>query len=102
MTIPKLNSVNFAPNLVVVGRSDVEMLARLSSGLATNLHELGVPDIVIQAIIRHEKVNTTQRSYTSAVPEVVTAMKQLEAQIAVQQEKLKWFGKLNRQNERPT
>jgi integrase len=53
-------------------------------GLATNLHELGVPDKVIQAILRHEDVSTTQRSYIKKVPEVVTtnAMKQLEARIA--------------------
>lgn len=62
-------------------------------GLATNLHELGVPDIVIQAILRHEDIRTTQRSYIKTVPRVVTAaMKQLEAQIActavVQQEPL--------------
>jgi integrase len=51
--------------------------------LATNLHELGVPDIVIQAILRHEDIRTTQRSYIKTVPRVVTAaMKQLEAQIA--------------------
>jgi hypothetical protein len=31
-------------------------------GLATNLHELGIPDKVIQAILRHEDVKTTQRS----------------------------------------
>lgn len=60
-------------------------------GLATNLHELGVPDIVIQAILRHEDVSTTQRSYIRTVPDVVTAaMKRLEAQLActalVQQE----------------
>jgi integrase len=52
-------------------------------GLATNLYELGVPDKVIQAILRHEDVSTTQRSYIKTVPEVVTnAMKQLEARIA--------------------
>jgi integrase len=52
-------------------------------GLATNLHELGVPDIVIQAILRHENVSTTQPSYIKTVPEVVTAaMKRLEAHIA--------------------
>ena len=52
-------------------------------GLATNLHELGVPDKVIQAILRHEDVSTTQRSYIKTVPQVVTdAMKQLEAKIA--------------------
>ena len=52
-------------------------------GLATNLHELAVPDIVIQAILRHEDIRTTQRSYIKTVPRVVTAaMKQLEAHIA--------------------
>ena len=50
-------------------------------GLATNLHELGVPDKVIQAILRHEDVSTTQRSYIKTVPQVVTdAMNQLEAE----------------------
>ena len=52
-------------------------------GLATNLHELGVPDKVIQAILRHEDVKTTQRSYIKTVPSVVTeAMKRLEEKIA--------------------
>ena len=52
-------------------------------GLATNLHELGVPDIVIQAILRHEDVRTTQRSYIKTVPRVVTAAtERLESQIA--------------------
>jgi integrase len=44
---------------------------------------LGVPDKVIQAILRHEDVSATQRSYIKTVPQVVTdAMKQLEARIA--------------------
>lgn len=52
-------------------------------GLATNLHELGIPDKVIQAILRHEDVKTTQRSYIKTVPSVVTeAMKRLEVKIA--------------------
>ena len=52
-------------------------------GPATNLHELGVPDKVIQAILRHEDVSTTQRSYIKTVPRVVTdAMKQLEGKIS--------------------
>jgi|SRR5215472_8699849 len=103
MTIPKLKSVNLAPHLVVVGRSDVERLARLSPGFGYEpARTRRVPDIVIQAMIRHENVSTTQRSYTRAVPEVVTVMKRLEAQIAVQQEKLKRFGKLKKQNEKPT
>lgn len=53
------------------------------SGLATNLHELGIPDKVIQAILRHEDVKTTQKSYIKTVPGMVTeAMKRLEAKIA--------------------
>jgi hypothetical protein len=44
---------------------------------------LGVPDKVIQAILRHEDVSATQRSYIKTVPQVVTdAMKQLEARMA--------------------
>ena len=31
--------------------------------LATNLHELGIRDKVIQAILPHKDVRTTQRSY---------------------------------------
>ncbi len=51
-------------------------------GLATDLHELGVPDVVIQSILRHEDVRTTQRSYIKTVPRVVTAaMKRPEAEI---------------------
>jgi len=52
-------------------------------GLATNLKRLGIPDTVIQAILRHEDVSTTQRFYIKTVREDVTAaMKQLEAQVA--------------------
>jgi integrase len=52
-------------------------------GLATNLHELGIADKVIQAILRHEDVKTTQRSYIKTVPSVVSdAMKRLEEKIA--------------------
>jgi site-specific recombinase XerD len=52
-------------------------------GLATNLHELGVPDKVMQAILRHEDVSRSQGSYIKTVPPVVTdAINQLEARIA--------------------
>jgi integrase len=52
-------------------------------GLATSLHKLGVPDIVIQSILRHEDIRTTQRSYIKTVPRVVAAaMKRLESQVA--------------------
>ena len=38
---------------------------------------------MIQAILRHEDVSTTQRSYIKTVPKVVTeAMKQLKSKIA--------------------
>jgi integrase len=52
-------------------------------GLATNLKRLGIPDTVIQAILRHTDVGTTQRFYIKTVREdVKDAMKQLEARIA--------------------
>ena len=51
-------------------------------GLATNLKKLGVPDTVIQAILRHENVSTTQRFYIkTARQDVKDAMKQLERKI---------------------
>ena len=52
-------------------------------GLATNLDRLGVPDKVIQAILRHEDVSAPQRSFIKTVPQVVTeAVNQLETKIA--------------------
>ena len=52
-------------------------------GPAANLHELCVPDIVIQAILRCEDIRTTQPSYIKTEPRVVTAaMKRLESQVA--------------------
>ena len=51
-------------------------------GLATNLKRLGIPDTVIQAILRHTDVGTTQRFYIKTVREdVKDAMKQLERKI---------------------
>lgn len=51
-------------------------------GLATNLSLLGVPDNIIQGILRHENVSTTHR-YIKRVPtEATNAMKRLEAEIA--------------------
>jgi integrase len=51
-------------------------------GLATNLKRLGVDDNVIQAILRHEDVSTTQRSYIKmSRPDVTAAMKRLEINI---------------------
>ena len=52
-------------------------------GLATNLHVLGIDDKTIQAILRHEDVGTTQRSYIVTPSSSVTeAMAKLEARIA--------------------
>ena len=52
-------------------------------GLATNIKDLGVPDISIQCILRHENVNTTQRFYIKTASAVaVDAMKKLEEKIS--------------------
>lgn len=50
-------------------------------GLATNLHEIGVADIVIQAILRHSDVSVTRQAYikNDAVdPRSLAAMQELE------------------------
>ena len=50
-------------------------------GLATNLNSLGVDDTTIQAILRHQNVSTTQKSYIKPVRKDVTAaMERLEQQ----------------------
>ena len=73
----------FAPNWISLRLPRTKGWHAYRRGLATNLHELGVPDKVIQAILRHEDVSTTQRSYIKTVPQVVTdAMNQLAAKIA--------------------
>ena len=51
-------------------------------GLATNLKRLGIPDMVIEAILCHTDVGTTQRFYIKTVwKDVEDAMKQLERKI---------------------
>jgi integrase len=48
-------------------------------GLASNLYRLGVPDAVIQRILRHADVETTQRHYIkTSDPDAVAAMRKLE------------------------
>jgi integrase len=48
-------------------------------GLATNLHQLGVPDKIIQRILRHANVAVTQNCYIkTADSEVAAAMQQFE------------------------
>lgn len=53
-------------------------------GLATNLHRLGVPDRIIQRILRHSDIAVTMRSYVKAVnDDVVAAMAKMEKQLSV-------------------
>ncbi|SRR6266567_6365013 len=48
-------------------------------GLATNLHQLGVSDKIIQRILRHANVRVTQDCYIkTADSEVAAAMQQFE------------------------
>ena len=44
-------------------------------GLATNLHDLGIDDKTIQAILRHANVSMTQRCYIKTLPkQIIDAM----------------------------
>jgi integrase len=53
-------------------------------GLATNLHDLGVSDKTIQAILRHANVAVTQNSYIKTLDsQSVAAMRQLESLVDV-------------------
>jgi integrase len=46
-------------------------------GLATKLHQLGVQDKVIQAILRHANVSTTQKAYIKVVDSATEAAMQV-------------------------
>ena len=51
-------------------------------GLATNLHDLGIDDKTIQAILRHSNVKTTQECYIKTMPkQTVEAMAKLNDKI---------------------
>lgn len=51
-------------------------------GLGTNLHDLGVDDKTIQAILRHGNVAITQQCYIKTLPQQQTAaMGKFEARI---------------------
>ncbi len=53
-------------------------------GLGSNLYRLGVPDMVIQRILRHANVSTTATYYIkTAADDVRNAMAKLETQITV-------------------
>jgi len=59
-------------------------------GLGSNLYRLGVPDMVIQRILRHANVSTTATYYIkTAADDVRTAMSKLENQIS-ESEKSLW------------
>ncbi len=52
-------------------------------GLATNLKQLGVDDLTIQKVMRHEDVSTTRRCYIKSVATSAQhAMEQLGEQIS--------------------
>jgi integrase len=52
-------------------------------GLATNLHRIGVPDRIIQRILRHANVAITQASYIKTVDvDVAAAMRQYEQSVS--------------------
>ena len=64
----------------------MERVARLSAvawrGLATNLHELGVPTKVIQRLCRYADEAKTKKHYIHATePGVRSGMRKLEASI---------------------
>jgi len=50
-------------------------------GLASNLKQMGVDDLTIQAILRHQDVSTTRRFYIKTVQQVTDAMQQYAAKI---------------------
>jgi integrase len=61
--------------------------AAFRRGLATNLHELGVTDIVIQAILRHGDLSVTRQAYIkkdSADPRSLAAMEALQLAVCNQ------------------
>jgi integrase len=54
-------------------------------GLGTNLYQLGVPNEVIQAILRHSNVNVTLGYYIKPQStDVIAAMEKFEAEMAAQ------------------
>src|SRR3984957_19074293 len=63
-------------------RDEVERLHAFRRGLATNLHEMGVPTKVIQRICRHADEATTKKHYIHTTePGVRSGMRKLEASI---------------------
>ena len=74
------------PKLVEVGLP-WHGLHAFRRGLATNLHELGIADIVIQAILRHSDVSVTRQAYIKndgVDPRSIAAMEALETAVCNQ------------------
>ncbi len=68
----------------VAGRPEWHGRHAFRRGLATNLHDLGVPDKTIQAILRHANVAVTQNSYINTLEsQSIAAMRQLESLVDV-------------------
>lgn len=64
-------------------------------GLGSNLYRLGVPDMVIQRILRHANVSTTATYYIkTAVDDVRSAMAKLEQNVSLTMLQVT-FGTLN-------
>jgi integrase len=57
----------------VAGRPEWNGWHAFRRGLATNLHDLGVPDKTIQAILRHANVAVTHNSYIKTLDSQSTA-----------------------------
>src|SRR5580692_12598749 len=65
-------------------------------GLGSNLYRLGVPDMVIQRILRHANVSTTATYYIkTAADDVRDAMSKLESNIPAPKPLTDTFGTLN-------
>jgi integrase len=69
-------------------------------GLGSNLYHLGVPELIIQRILRHANVSTTASYYIkTAADDVRSAMEKLENRIAESREALTdTYGTLNDQS----
>ena len=62
------------------------VLQEIRNGLGSNLYRLGVPDMVIQRILRHANVSTTATYYIKTVADDVrSAMTTLENNIPTAQ-----------------
>lgn len=88
-----MNLVNLAKRIIVprIERGANEQLRwkgwhAFRRGLATNLHQLGIADREIQAILRHSHVSITQASYIKSVPQSqANALDRLAAEMAKDQ-----------------